>query len=148
MKTRFHLSPTVISVLVACALAVGASAAEPKPARSLPPLAQFMEGSFILQTYGKPNEIRPMKQPDNRLKVEQWIYRRRAKENTVQTASNQTTIPAFIGNSGTGTPMIVDIPIPEYRLKHVVIYQVTALLMINDQLSNGTQWMEMDESYD
>lgn len=148
MKTRFHLSPIVIAVLAACALAVGASAAETKPTRNLPPLAQFMEGSFILRTYGRPSEIRPMKQPDDRLKVEQWIYRRRARENTVQTASNQTTIPAFIGNGGTGTPMIVDIPIPEYRLKHVVIYQVTALLMINDQLSYGTQWLEKDESYD
>ena len=148
MKTPFRLTPIVTSILAALALAVGAAADEAQPARRLPPLAQFMEGSYILQTYGKPNEIRPMKQRDNRLKVEQWIYRRRARETTSQTASNQTTIPAFIGNGGTGTPIIVDIPVPEYRLKHVVVYQVTALLMINDQLSNGTQWMEMDESYD
>lgn len=148
MMPPFRLAPIVTSLLAALALALGAPAEESKPTRRLPPLKQFMEGSYILQTYGKPDEIRPMKQPDSRLKVEQWIYRRRAKENTVQTASNQTTIPAFIGNGGTGTPMIADVPIPEYRLKHVVIYQVTALLMINDQLSNGTQWMEMDETYD
>jgi len=148
MKTPFRLAPIVTSLLAALALTVGAAADDSKSSRRLPPLTQFMAGSYILQTYGKPNEIRPMKQQDSRLKVEQWIYRRRAKENTVQTASNQTTIPAFIGNGGTGTPIIVDIPVPEYRLKHVVIYQVTALLMINDQLSNGTQWMEMDESYD
>ena len=146
MKFRFRSSPVILSILAALTLAGTAAAAGAKPTRTLPPLEQFMEASFILKTYGKPSEVRPMKQPDNRIKVEQWIYRRRAKETTVQTASNQTTVPAYIGTNGSGVN-IVDVIIPEYRLKHIVIYQVTALLMVNDQLSYGTQWLEKDESY-
>ncbi len=145
MNTRSLITPLIVSVLTLFPLAGEAAAAE---ARKLPPLQQFMEADFIRSTYGKPSEIRPMKQPDGRIKVEQWLYRRRVKENTVQTASNQTTVPAFIGFSGSGSPIITDVIIPEYRLKHVVIFQVTALLMVDNQLSYGTQWMEMDESYD
>jgi len=148
MKSRSHTLP-VLSLLALLAFPGAASAAEAsRPARTKPPLTQFMAADFIRDTYGKPNEIRPMKQPDGRLKVEQWLYRRRAGETTTQTASNQTTIPAFIGITGTGQPNIADVPVPEYRLKHIVIYQVTALLMIDDQLTSGSQWLEREESYD
>jgi len=145
MKTRFLTTSIVVAALAALPLA---RAAGDNTDRKLPPLAQYMSAGFILNTYGKPSEIKPMKQKDKSLKVEQWVYRRRANETTVQTASNQTTVPAFIGITGSGQPNITNVIIPEYRLKHVVIYQATALLMINDQLSYGKQWLEKDESYD
>jgi hypothetical protein len=37
---------------------------------------------------------------------------------------------------------------PIYRLEHITVYQVTRLLMFEDQLVNAKQWLEQERSFD
>jgi hypothetical protein len=43
--------------------------------------------------------------------------------------------------------MLGQVVVPEYRLKYVVGYQVTALLMIDGRLQLGRQWYEREEKF-
>ena len=110
-------------------------------------LEKGMDGEIILKHFGQPYEIKPMEAPDKDTKVERWIYRRKVKETTIQTASGQTTIPAYAGAGPGGTQSFTEVVVPEFRPKLVVIYQVTELLMINGKLELAKQWMGQDEKY-
>ena len=117
-------------------------------AKGKPVLDKGMDADTIIKHYGKPYEIKPVEIPEKDTKVERWIYRRKVKETTVQTASGQTMVPTYSGFSGTGVQSISEVAVPEYRLKHVIVYQVTELLMINDKLKIAKQWMGQEEKYD
>lgn len=144
MKTR-SLIPAALTVLALCALpALRLAAADATPTGK-PVLELGMDGATVIQLYGRPAEIQPMKNTDG--KAEKWIYRRKAREYTTQTASGVTMIPAFIGNTGTGSPMIADTPILDFKVKFVTVYQVTALLMVEGKLTVGKQWLEQEEKF-
>jgi hypothetical protein len=81
------------------------------------------------------------------MKAERWIYRRKVKETSVQTASSQSTIPVYSGAGPGSTQAFTNVVVPEYRLKHITVYQVTELLMINGKLEVAKQWMGQEESY-
>jgi hypothetical protein len=115
--------------------------------KAKPVLAKGMEADLILKNFGQPYEIKPMEAPDKDTKVERWIFRRKVKETTTQTASGQTMVPAYAGFGGGGEPTIREVPVVEYRLKRTTIYQVTELLMINGKLELAKQWMGQEEKY-
>ncbi len=109
-----------------------------------PVLEKGMEGAAIKKIAGQPAEIQEMKADG--VKAEKWIYRRILNEGTIQTANTQAYVPAMVGfDSGgmkTGKTLV-----PEYRLKYVKVYQVTALLMVDGKLERGRQWTEREESF-
>lgn len=143
MTTRSNL----VTVLAAFALLAGAStlSAASSSAREKPVLEKGMDAEAVLKSYGRPAEIQPIKNAD--AKAEKWIYRRKAREYTTQTASGVTMIPAFIGNTGTGTPIIAETPIIDFKIKFITVYQITALLMIDGRLTLGKQWLEQEEKF-
>ena len=52
------------------------------------------------------------------------------------------------GRRGGGDPAnLQSVPVVQYRLKRITVYQVTALLMVNGKLELAKQWAEKDESY-
>ncbi|WP_069960552.1 hypothetical protein [Lacunisphaera limnophila] len=125
------------------------TSSEPAPApgaKKKRMLEKGMEADTVELLYGKPAEIKPMETPDATTKAEQWIYRRKVSEKTIQTADTQSTIPTF-GRADAGGVSIVDVPIVTYRLKHLTTYQVTALLMVNGRLEVAKQWQEVDSAY-
>ncbi len=159
MKIRSILTLSAFAVLAVSNGAYAATAeakvapekAEPAvkddSAKSKLVLEKGLDAEAILKGYGKPYEIKPMKAPDKETKVEQWIYRRKVKETTTQTASGQTMVPTFTGFSGSGGAIVTEIAVPDYRLVHVTVYQVTELLMINGQLQAAKQWMGQEENH-
>jgi hypothetical protein len=140
MKTR-SLTLVVLTLFAAQTLVF---AANTDTAKTKPILEKGMEGPAIIQAYGKPSEIQPMKNPDTN--AEKWIYRRKVAQTVLQTANTQTTIPAFVGFNASG-PVIDQIAVPDYRLKYIEAYQVTALLMIDGKLQLGRQWIEEEEKF-
>lgn len=136
---------------VESAKAVPADKAEPAAkdtaTKAKPVLKKGMEADLILKNFGQPYEIKPMETPDKDTKVERWIYRRKVKETTIQTASGQTMVPTYSGFGGSGAPTITEVAVPEFRPKLVIIYQVTELLMINGKLELAKQWMGQEEKY-
>ena len=128
--------------LLACAAAT-AVAADQSP-RAKPILEKGMTAAAIIQSVGKPAEIEVLSSSEG--KAEKWIYRRKLGQTVHQTANTQTFIPAMTGVQG-GGPVVGEAVVPEYRLKYVSAYQVTALLMINDQLHLGRQWTEREEKF-
>lgn len=143
MKTR----STIATALAALLLLAGSStlSAATAPAKAKPVLEIGMDADTIIRLYGKPAEIQPLSNADT--KAEKWIYRRKAREYTAQDASGVTMIPAFIGISGSGAPMIADTPILDYKIKYITVYQVTALLLVDGKLTLGKQWQEKEEKY-
>jgi hypothetical protein len=126
--------------LFACAAALAAD----KPAATQPILEKGMPGTAIQQLVGQPTEIQNLKSSD--VKAEKWIYRRKLTEGTYQTANTEAYIPAMVGVQSTG--MIVGKAlVPDYRLKFVKVYQVTALLIVDGKLERGRQWTEREESF-
>src|SRR5690349_13898361 len=123
--------------LLACASALAAN----QP--SAPVLEKGMEADAIRQLVGQPSEIDPVKSTE--VKAEKWIYRRKVTQGTYQTANTEARIPALVGTSAGGL-IVGETIVPEYRLKFVKVYQVTALLMINGKLERGRQWTEREES--
>lgn len=105
-----------------------------------------MTGEEITQFLGKPAEIKSMEAPEPGTKFEQWIYRRKLRESTVQVAASQTMVPTFSGFGGSSS--MTQTPVIEYRNKRIVVYQVTALLMVNDRLEIAKQWNEEEEKLD
>lgn len=164
MKTCSAATATLVAIaLLAATGGVSAVPAEPaaksapagkaEPAakdasgKAKPVLEKGMDGDTILKNFGQPYEIKPMEAPDKDTKVERWIYRRKVKETTIQTASGQTMVPTYSGFGGSGAPTIAEVAVPEFRPKLVIIYQVTELLMINGKLEIAKQWMGQEEKY-
>ena len=140
MKTR--TVAFVILTFVAAQTLVFAAKSE--TTKTKPVLEKGMDGPTIIQCYGKPNEIQPIKNSDT--SAEKWIYRRKVAQTVLQTANTQTSIPAFVGFNASG-PVIDQIAVPDYRLKYIEAYQVTALLMIDGKLHVGRQWVEQEEKF-
>ena len=138
MKTPF------LALLVFVATAVGVSAAATQPAKAKPVLDKGMEAATIIQLVGQPDEINPLKSHD--LKAETWIYRRKVSQTIQQTANTQAYIPAMVGFDSGGV-IIGKALVPEYRLKYIRAYQVTALLMVDGKLQVGRQWIDQDEQF-
>lgn len=133
MKTK------LLAILAALAATAGLHAA-PKPV-----LEKGMAGSTIVQLVGRPDEVQPLKAPEG--KAEKWIYRRKVNQTIIQSANMQAFEPAFVGNDGTGRPMLGTVVVPDYRIKYVALYQVTALLMVDGKLQLGRQWKEQEEKF-
>ncbi len=133
MKTRL---PLLIAVF---ALTAGLASAKEKPV-----LEKGMPAAMIIQLVGQPDEISPLKSGEG--KAETWIYRRKVGQTVHQTANTETTIPALTGFTASG-PTIGSAIVPDYRLKYVCAYQVTALLMVDGRLQLGRQWFARDEQF-
>jgi len=140
-------NPAVESVDKAVPAGKAGPATKDTATKGKPVLEKGMAGDLILKNFGQPYEIKPMEVPDKDTKAERWIYRRKVKETSVQTASGQTKIPAYAGASAGGTQSFTEIVVPEFRPKLVIIYQVTELLMINGKLELAKQWMGQEEKY-
>jgi hypothetical protein len=136
MKSRLFF---LLSCLASVALAASPSANHNKTV-----LNKGMSGAAIIQAYGQPDEIVPMKVAEG--KAEKWIYRRKLGHTVQQTANTEAFIPAMVGFTAGGMT-IGRALVPDYRLKYIADYQVTALLMVNDQLQLGRQWSQRDESF-
>lgn len=108
-------------------------------------LDKGMDAETIRSMYGQPAEVIALE--SDGMKAEKWIYRRKMKDQITQVETGVTMQPAFIGNSGTGSPMIGTAAVPEYRLKYFKVSQVTALLMVEGKLERAKQWTEREESF-
>lgn len=124
-------------VLVTASAAIGYAKAKPV-------LAKGMNAWMIVELVGQPDEITPLKSDAG--KAETWIYRRMLGQTIHQTANTQAYIPAMVGFNAGGM-VIGKAIVPEYRLKYVRAYQVTALLMVDDKLQLGRQWAARDEVF-
>jgi hypothetical protein len=123
---------------------VGATAADSRSERTKPVLEKGMPGTTIIQLVGKPDEINPIQSEGTH--SETWIYRRKLDETVKQTANTQAYIPAMVGFDAGGV-VIGRALVPEYRLKYIRHYQVTALLMVDGKLQLGRQWVAPDEQF-
>ncbi len=133
MKTRLLLA--LASVVISTSFAL---------AKEKPVLEKGMPAAMIIQLVGKPDEISPLKSSEGQ--AETWIYRRKIGQTVHQTANTQKTIPAMTGFTASG-PTIGQAIVPDYRLKYVRAYQVTALLMLDGRLQLGRQWVSRDEQF-
>jgi hypothetical protein len=143
MSPRSTITTALAAMLIFAG--VGPLTADTTPARVKPVLKIGMDADTIVSLYGKPAEIQLMDTAD--LRAEKWIYRRKAREYTTQDASDVAMIPAYIGNGGTGTPIIDETPILQFRIKRITVYQVTALLLVDGKLRLGKQWHEQEEKF-
>jgi hypothetical protein len=137
MKAKISAS---FAFLFACAAAFAAGQSSP----TQPVLMKGMEGTAIQQLVGQPTEIQQLNSSD--VKAEKWIYRRKLTEGTYQTANTQAYIPALVGVQSSGV-VVGQALVPDYRLKFVKVYQVTALLIVDGKLERGRQWTEREESF-
>lgn len=133
------------AILLSSPLASGADSTAPTPARTKPRLEKGMTTEDIRQLLGRPNDIAKVKSPDNN--AERWTYRRKIGQTVEQTANTRTFILAMTGVNGDLSPHIGPVPVPEYRLKYIAGYQVTALLIVDGKLEFGRQWYERDEKF-
>lgn len=139
MKTR---SPVLFATAAFAVLALALSA--PAVAKEKPVLNRGTPGETIIELVGRPDEITKIKSDE--FKAETWIYRRRLEHTVYQTANQQAFIPAMVGFDSGGMIMGKAL-VPDYKLKYAAAYQVTALLMINDQLHLARQWVAKTEDY-
>jgi hypothetical protein len=139
MKTR-----CLACFILFVAAAVGVWAAPAKAAQAKPVLDKGMESALIVRLVGEPDEISPLKADEG--KAETWIYRRKIGQTIHQTANTQAYIPAMVGFDAGGV-IIGQALVPQYRLKYVRAYQVTALLMVDGKLQLGRQWVTQDEQF-
>jgi hypothetical protein len=142
MKPLFVVLATVVLLQP---LALAADTAAPAPARSKPRLEKGMSAEEIRQLLGRPNDIAKVKSPDDN--AERWTYRRKIGQTVEQTANTRTFVLAMTGVNGDLAPQIGPVPVPEYRLKYIAAYQVTALLIVDGKLEFGRQWYERDERF-
>lgn len=118
------------------------STAADAPKSAKPSLQKGMDAASVIRLIGKPEQIRSMNSPEG--KAETWIYRRLLSRTMTQQATGTRDVPAFDGSVGAqmGTrPEIV------YSNVTVETYQVTHLLMFNDQLLVAKQWREQSRSF-
>ncbi len=133
-----------LACLLFVAAVTGDWAAPAQPAKIKPVLDKGMEATQIVRLVGEPDEINPMK--SDAAKAETWIYRRKTSQTIKQTANTQAYIPAMVGFDSGGM-IIGQALVPEYRLKYIRSYQVTALLLVDGKLHLGRQWTEEDEQF-
>lgn len=133
-----------IPATLAFLLAASGALAAGQPAATQPVLEKGMEGAAIRQLVGQPTEIQAL--PASEVKAEKWIYRRKLTEGTYQTANTQAYLPAMVGFNAGGM-VVGKTLVPDYRLKFVKVYQVTALLLVDGKLERGRQWTEREESF-
>jgi hypothetical protein len=138
MKTPF------LALIVFVATVAGVSAASSEATKAKPVLEKGMDAAIILQLFGKPDEVIPLKTGETT--AETWIYRRKTGQTIKQTANTQAFIPAMVGFQASG-PVIGKALVPEYRLKYIREYQVTALLIVDGKLQLGRQWIAQDEQF-
>jgi hypothetical protein len=158
MKTPLFLSAfALVALTLQTGTALAApgqkSAAKPPPADTAearpakPALTKGMTAETVIGLIGRPLQIKPMDAPEG--KAEVWTYRRVAKKWTTQTAATTEEVPAFIGiGMGAAGDGMGSVTTPIYRLEHITVYQVTRLLMFEDQLVNAKQWLEQERSFD
>lgn len=135
-----NLRPLTFLIVLAAALVARAEPAATKPA-----LEKGMTAEAILKVAGKPAEVVPLKTAEG--KAEKWIYRRKIGQTVKQSADTQSFETRMIGFGGTGGVQLGPVAVPDYRIKYVVSYQVTALLMVDGKLQLGRQWAEREEKY-
>lgn len=126
----------------------GAVPTSPGPVRTRTVLEKGMDADFILNTYGKPSKIQQL--AGSEVKAEKWFYYRNIGETTTQKVASQYEVGTQIPDPfkfETGSPNPAHYTVAEYRLEHVVAYQVTALLMVNGKLELGKQWTEREVKY-
>lgn len=122
--------------------AAGANAA--KPAK--PALEKGMTAEQVIKLIGKPTEIRPISVEDaGGGKAERWVYRRDGGTRIIQVPIGTREVPAFVGmvqeaNQQHRSEVI-------YGPKTIRIFNVTSLLMVNDQLVLARQTQEAEERY-
>jgi hypothetical protein len=137
-----------MKAIVACfvfAMTAGIALAAGEPTKQAKPVLQKgMDAASILRLVGKPDEISPLK--SDTTAAETWIYRRKVGQTIQQTANTQAFIPAMVGFDA-GGPVIGKAVVPQYRLKYIREYQVTALLMVDGKLQLGRQWVTQDEQF-
>jgi hypothetical protein len=144
MKWNSLFRPILAVTLALIAPAIVARADTPTSDKSAKrALEKGMSTDDVLAIVGKPADVIPMGTDG---KAERWVYRREIGTQIVQTANTYTTEPRYIGSNMDG-PMVADVKIPDYRLKRVTVYQVTALLMFEGKLVIARQWRENDERY-
>ncbi|ACB77370.1 hypothetical protein Oter_4096 [Opitutus terrae PB90-1] len=141
-------------LLSACGVAAG-WAAQPAPKDAQPPagqakaksdkpaLAKGMTAEQVLKIAGKPDEIRPIKNPN--AKAEAWIYRRVLARTSRETATHVVERPAFQGPGPSGEGVAID---PVTRQERITTYQVTWVLMIEGRMQVAKQTREVERSFD
>jgi hypothetical protein len=112
--------------------------ASPKPS-----LQKGMDAATVIRLVGRPVQIKSIKSPDGN--AETWIYRRLLSRTVTQEPTRTRDVPAFDGtyNDKMGTRSEI-----VYSNVAVETYQVTHLLMFNDQLVMAKQWREQTRSFD
>jgi hypothetical protein len=133
MKTRFAFLCLVLAASAGLCLA-----------KEKPVIEKGMSHEMIVQLLGQPDEVNPLKTETG--KAETWIYRRKVGQTVHQTANTQAFIPAMTGFTAGGVT-IGKALVPDYRLKHVEAFQVTALLMVDGKLQLARQWYARNEEF-
>ncbi len=132
-------------ILFAFLTVTGAAVAFVAPTGGKTVLERGMDAATIRQAYGEPDEIVAL--PADGVKAEKWIYRRKAGETVHQTQNTQMKSLAMTGINGDGRPVVSEVFVPEYRIKYIASYQVTALMMVDGRLHLARQWYEREEKF-
>lgn len=152
MKSRLSYLAVAVAALLVSPILSAADAAAPTvekattsadtPKAAKPSLQKGMDAAAVIQLIGKPQQIKSMNSAEG--KAETWIYRRLLSRTITQQATGTRDIPAFDGSMGAqmgSRPEIV------YSNVTIETYQVTHLLMFNDQLVVAKQWREQERSF-
>jgi len=99
----------------------------------------------IRRLVGRPDVIRPMEAKDG--KAEVWVYRRLAKHIARQSATTTENVSAYTGMGDSGGANI-NVAVPSFRMEHVMVYQVSSLLMFDGKLVTGTQKVETERHFE
>ncbi len=125
--------------------APAAQKAGQKPARQ--PLEKGMTAEQILALIGKPAEVKPIEAPKGlQGPAEIWVYRRTMGTQTVQYPTGERDVPVY-GGIGADQTMKTRKELI-YTLKHVTVYRVTSLLMVDGRLVLARQSQEQSDVYD
>jgi len=144
MRPRTFFATALAALLVLIAAPIYVSAANTVPAKAKSVLDKGMEAAAIIRLIGRPQEISPIKAEG--VSAETWTYRRKVDDLIYQTANTEAYIPAMVGFQSSGL-IIGRAIVPDYRLKHAALYQMTALLIVDGKLERGRQWSERTEEF-
>lgn len=153
MKTKAAWTAFILAGAL-CAVAGPLGAADAPPAKATgekPPAAKRalekgMPAEEIIKLIGKPAEIKPMPVPEGGTgKAEMWIYRRSGGTRSIQVPVGTRQVPGFVGiNQELSAQHRTEVI---YGPKTIRIFNVTSLLMFNDQLVLARQSQETEERY-
>lgn len=156
MKSRviFNSGCVLAACLTGTALLTAAEAAPAKENRNAPPEAAATRTKPVLdkgltaeqveKLVGKPTAIKPMDAPAGS-KAEMWIYRRKAATNTRQVEIATSGMAGFVGHGM--EHLKGDVSVPEYQVENTILYQITALLMVDGKLVLARQWKETERNF-